>query len=114
MLDTLTATMVPVTGTTTVYPIADAALNIVEKRAKKKGTPTKFKANTKQSSLATSISATVTTGATTAITETHYDKMLDNTFAYVESMSDEELEAALIAIGDLEAEVVIEEPTKSI
>lgn len=114
MLDTLTATMVPVTGTTTVYPIADTALNIAEKSAKKKGKTTKFKANTPQSSIAASLSATATTAVTTAISESSYNKMLDNTYAYVEAMSDEELEAALIAIGDLEAEVVIEEPTKSI
>lgn len=114
MLDTLTATTVFGGGTATAYPTANGTLGTIEKKVTDKKGTSPVKANTIQSGIAASLSTTASTATVTGIEENYYNRILENSLAYVESMTDEELEAALIAIGDLEAEIKTEETTKSI
>lgn len=114
MLESLTLTSVFGGGTATAFPTANASLGTIEKNVTAKRGSSPIKPTTAQSGIAATISTTASTAIVTGIEESYYNKVLENSLAYVEAMSDEELEAALIEIGELEAEIKTDETIKSI
>ena len=59
----------------------------------------------KNSAIIASLTASMSTAAAVAHDQVAYGATLSDAYACVESMSDEQLEQALIAIGELEGEI---------
>ena len=101
MLESLTLTSVIGTGVTTSYQTVNSVANTIQEKSS-----TKIGSGARAA--AVGLSTTASTASIMVYDNYHYDKVLNNAYAYVDSMSDEELEEALIAIGELEAPEEIE------
>lgn len=101
MLESLSVTSLSATGGATAYPTVNTVADKIEKKSTKK-------IGKGPRAAAAGLSTTASTASTMVYDNVHYDKVLNNAYAYVNSMSEEELEEALIAIGELEAPVEIE------
>ena len=109
MLESLIATSMFGTGTASAYPTANSSLHAVEKRAKRNDPTCTYEATPVQSGIAATLTSSITTGSAAIGTQSHLEGVLQNSQAYVQSLSDEELQEALIAIGELEAEIETKE-----
>ncbi len=102
MLESLTATAFIGTGTATALPTANASIGTVQKIDAKRGAPTTMAKTTKNQLIVASLTASVSTASTMAGDKIKYSQTLTDAYACVESMSDEQLEQALIKLGELE------------
>ena len=101
MFESLTITALSATGGATAYPTVNSVMDKVEEKSSKK-------IGKGSRAAAAGLSTTAVSASTMVYDNIHYDKVLNNAYAVVESMTDEQLEEALIAIGELEAPVEIE------
>lgn len=101
MIETLSLTALIATGGATAYPTVNTVADKYQKKSSKK-------IGKGARAAASGLSTTMVSASTMVYDTAHYDKVLNNAQSYVDSMSDEELEAALIAIGELEAPAEIE------
>lgn len=115
MLESLTATMTIGGGTVTAIPTANTAIDTIQAIDKKRGAATTMAKTKKNSAIIASLTASMSTASIMAHDQAAYGQTLSNAYACVESMSDEQLEQALIAIGELEGEMELtEQNVKSI
>ena len=105
MLESLTASLTIGGGTITAIPTANTAIDTIQKIDKKRGASSTIAKTTKNTAIIASLTASVSTASTVARDQMIYPQTLSNAYACVESMSDEQLEQALIAIGELEGEI---------
>ena len=105
MLESLTASLTIGGGTVTAVPTANAAIDTIQWVDKKRGAATTMAKTKKNSAIIASLTASMSTASIAARDQVAYGATLSNAYACVESMSDEQLEAALIAIGELEGEM---------
>lgn len=105
MIKSLVTTSLFGTGTSSAVPTANSSLQTVEKRAKRNDPTCTYEVTPIQRGIGATLTSSVTTGSIAAGTQSHLEGVLRNSQAYVQSMSDEELQEALIAIGDIEAEI---------
>ena len=109
MLESLTATLSIAGGTVTAIPTAQSGIGTIQKIDKKRGATSTIADTTKNRLMGATITASVSTATTFVNDQAVYGATLSNAYACVESMSDEQLEQALIAIGELEGEMEITE-----
>ena len=115
MLESLTATISIGGGTVTAIPTANTAIDTIQWVDKKRGAATTMAKTKKNSAIIASLTASMSTASIAARDQVAYGATLSDAYACVESMSDEQLEQALIAIGELEGEMELtEQSVKSI
>lgn len=115
MLESLTATAFIGTGTLTAVPTAHSSITTVQKIDEKRGASSTLAQSKKNTAIIASLTASMSTGSIIARDQVAYGATLSDAYACVESMSDEQLEQALIAIGELEGEMdLADQTTKSI
>ena len=105
MLESLTATAFIASGTATAIPTAHSSIATVQKIDEKRGAQSTIAQSKKNTAIIASLTASMSTASIAARDQVAYGATLANAYACVESMSDEQLEAALIAIGELEGEM---------
>ena len=105
MLESLTATLSIAGGTVTAMPTANSAISTVQKIDKKRGAKSTIANTDKNQLIIASLTASMSTASMVARDQVAYGATLSDAYACVESMSDEQLEQALIAIGELEGEM---------
>ena len=101
MLESLTVTALSATGGATAYPTVNTVMDKIE-------TKTSNKIGKAPRAAAAGLSTTAVSASTMVYDNIHYDRVLNNAYAVVESMTTEQLEEALIAMGEIEAPVEIE------
>ena len=115
MLESLTASLTIGGGTVTAVPTANTAIDTIQWVDKKRGAATTMAKTKKNSAIIASLTASMSTASIAARDQVAYGATLSDAYACVESMSDEQLEQALIAIGELEGEMELtEQSDKSI
>lgn len=115
MLESLTASLTIGGGTVTAIPTANTAIDTVQMIDKKRGAATTMAKSKKNTAIIASLTASMSTASIVARDQVAYGATLSDAYACVESMSDEQLEQALIAIGELEGEMELtEQNVKSI
>ena len=115
MLESLTATALVGAGTVTATPTANSSISTIQKIVKARGASSTIAKTNKNTAIIASLTASMSTASIVARDQVAYGQTLSDAYACVESMSDEQLEQALIAIGELEGEMELtEQNVKSI